>query len=155
MRRFYVLAVALAATASAVDAASAEPPAKRIQIPPSPLARPLPKRVPVPEATQPATATAGEVPADLIAKMRADLSKQAGVDASAAKVVSAESVVWPSGALGCAQPGEMYTQATVPGYRVQFEVDGRPYAYHASTRGFFKLCPNPSMQPVWRDNTNQ
>ncbi len=83
-----------------------------------------------------------EVPPDLIEKMRADLAQHAGIAASDAKVVRAESIVWPNGALGCAQPGRMYTQATVPGYIVQFEHRGRTYAYHASKEGIFKRCDN-------------
>jgi hypothetical protein len=41
----------------------------------------------------------------------------------------------------------MYTQATVPGYRVEFEAGGRTYAYHASEQGQFKLCPNSPRVP--------
>ena len=33
-------------------------------------------------------------------------------------LVSAESVTWPNGALGCPQPGMSYTQAVVDGMRV-------------------------------------
>jgi hypothetical protein len=84
----------------------------------------------------------------LIEKMRADLAQRVGIAASAAKVVAAESITWPSGALGCAEPGQMYTQATVPGYRVEFEHGGRTYAYHATKRtGFFKLCANSKRSP--------
>ena len=35
------------------------------------------------------------------------------------KVLSAEAVTWSDGSLGCPEPGMMYTQALVPGYRVQ------------------------------------
>jgi hypothetical protein len=85
-----------------------------------------------------------EVPPDLIEKMRADLAQHAGISASAAKVVRAESIVWPNGALGCEQPGQMYTQATVPGYIVQFEYRGRTYSYHAAREpGLFKRCDKP------------
>jgi hypothetical protein len=41
----------------------------------------------------------------------------------------------------------MYTQATVPGYRVEFEYQGRNYAYHASQSGFFQLCANSQRAP--------
>jgi hypothetical protein len=87
-----------------------------------------------------------EVPPDLIEKMRADLAEHAGIAASAAKVVRAESIVWPDGSLGCPQPGQMYTQATVAGYIVQFTHEGRTYAYHASKQGFFKRCDNSKAQ---------
>jgi hypothetical protein len=83
---------------------------------------------------------AGEVPATLISELRADLAKRMGDEASSARVVRAEAVDWPNGALGCPKPGQMYTQAIVPGYRVDFDVGGKIYSYHAAARGYFKLC---------------
>jgi hypothetical protein len=85
--------------------------------------------------------TDGEVPASAIEKLRADLASQQSVNAAEVKVVSAQAVMWPNGALGCAKPGEMYTQALVPGYRVELEAAGKRFVYHASEKGYFKLCP--------------
>jgi hypothetical protein len=144
MRRFPRLIALLASAATAACAACAEPPKGK---PVSPVATPSRKPEPVAGSPQADRPTTGEVPADLIQKMRADLAAQAGSDARAARIVSSESVVWPSGALGCAKPGEIYTQALVPGYRVQFEVGGRTFTYHASARGFFKLCQNALEPP--------
>jgi hypothetical protein len=102
---------------------------------------------PVPSSAPPSgKLVTAEVPPDLIEKMRADLAQHAGISASAAKVVRAESIQWPDGALGCPQPGEMYTQAIVSGYIVQFTHEGRTYSYHASKQGFFKRCDNPKTQ---------
>jgi hypothetical protein len=128
------------AAVSASCAASAEEEPRKP--PPSPLAVPPRKPVPVPSSAPPeGKLVTAEVPPDLIEKMRADLAEHAGIAASAAKVVVAQSVVWPNGGLGCPEPGQMYTQATVPGYRVEFEYNGRTYAYHAAQRGgFFKRC---------------
>jgi hypothetical protein len=97
-------------------------------------------------ATPPATGdlVTAEVPPDLIEKMRTDLAQQAGISASDAKVVRAQSIVWPNGALGCEQPGQMYTQATVPGYVVELAHGGRTYSYHASKDGGFQRCENPT-----------
>jgi hypothetical protein len=81
-----------------------------------------------------------EVPPDLIEKMRADLAQRAGIAATAAKVVRAESIDWPNGAMGCPQPGRMYTQMIVPGYVVEFEHEGKTYSYHASKTGYFGIC---------------
>src|SRR5262245_60436081 len=94
-----------------------------------------------------ACATAGvtEVPKELIAKARASLAQQVSASAAdSARIVSAEEVTWPNGAIGCPQPGRMYTQALVPGYRVVFEVGGQTYAYHASRTGEFRYCKQPS-----------
>jgi hypothetical protein len=106
-----------------------------------------PSRGPVPVPAQERAAAspapvAGEVPAELLDKIRADLAGRHGLTASAIQVVTAEAVNWPNGALGCAKPGEMVTQAIVPGYRVLLEAGGKQYAYHAAQRGFFRLCEN-------------
>ncbi len=103
-----------------------------------------PERVPVGDTLTPPPAVSGEVPADLIARVRADLAKRTGEAEESFHIVSAQSVVWPNGSLGCPQPGRMYTQALVPGYRVQIESGGKTFVYHASTKGGFKLCKNPS-----------
>jgi hypothetical protein len=121
--------------------------------PPSPVARASQAPQPVAADAAPETKgpemkdNGGEIPAALLQSMRSDLSKQAGVSDSDIRLVSAEYIIWPNGALGCARPGEMYTQATVPGYRVQFDVAGRSYTYHAATRGFFKVCPGNTPLP--------
>ncbi len=142
MRRLPAFAVMLAAILSASCGASAEDGQKP---PPSSLAVPPRKPVPVPSSAPPSgERVSGEVPSDVIDKMREDLVQHIGTAARDAKVVRAESIVWPNGALGCPKPGEMYTQATVPGYVVEFEHGGRTYAYHASKSGFFKLCEHPA-----------
>lgn len=99
----------------------------------------LPAQVPSSAPPQGKLVTA-EVPPDLIEKVRADLAQRVGIAASAAKVVRAESIEWPNGALGCAEPGKMYTQAIVPGYVVELEHAGKTYSYHASKNGYFTLC---------------
>jgi len=110
------------------------------------------KPVPVQPAQQPsAQPAAGEVPASVVEKLRADLAKQQSVAAADVKLVSAQAVVWPNGGLGCAKPGEMVTQAIVPGYRVEFEVGGRRYAYHAAERGYFRLCQGAEQKGLERD----
>lgn len=56
------------------------------------------------------------------------------------EVVSAEAVTFNDGALGCAQPGQSYTQAIVDGMRVVVEVDGVRYDYRFGTGDAPKLC---------------
>jgi hypothetical protein len=143
MRHRSLLALIVAAAVAASWGAEGEtPPQAPIKaVPPR-----LPARVPSSAPPRGRLVTA-EVPPDLIEKMRADLAQRAGISASAAKVVAAESIVWPNGALGCAEPGKMYTQATVPGYRVEFEYQGRNYAYHAAKNGFFQLCAHSTRTP--------
>lgn len=87
-----------------------------------------------------AQTTVSEMPAGLLDKIRADLASTQSVSAADVKVVSTEAVNWPNGALGCPKPGTMYTQAIVPGYRIELEAAGHRYTYHASARGGFKRC---------------
>ncbi len=102
---------------------------------------PLPERLP-PES--PAQVT-GEVPGSLLAAIDTDLAARLGIAAGEARVVIAEARQWNDGSLGCPQPGVMYTQAIVPGYRVVLEHAGRRYDYRASERGYFTLCGEPAL----------
>jgi hypothetical protein len=135
-----ISASALSAACSAEQPPTgATPPVPSVVTPSQP-----PERVPEPPATPPVK---GEAPADLIATLRADLAKQTGVSASEAQLIRAEAVVWPDGGLGCPKAGEMYTQATVPGYWIEFELASRVYSYHATEKGYFRLCPSVLPQP--------
>ncbi len=85
------------------------------------------------------TGTPGPVPEALLAQLRADLRARRGDDGEA-RLVRAESVTWPDGALGCPAPGITYTQALVPGYQVVFEADGGRWDYRVGAGGAFRLC---------------
>ena len=87
-------------------------------------------------------AMAGEVPAALLDRIRTAVASEANVSAAEVKVISAQAVNWPNGALGCPKPGVMYTQAIVPGYRIELEASGRRFIYNASAKGTFKRCDN-------------
>jgi len=102
----------------------------------TPASLPALERVP---ATEPAFVT-GEVPQGLLVAILDDLVARTGVQRAGIQIVGAEAVVWSDGSLGCPQPGMMYTQALVEGYRVVLEVNGERYDYHASDRGTFTLC---------------
>jgi hypothetical protein len=93
------------------------------------------------EPSQPATV--GDVPADVLADLIADAANRAGVDASEVTAISAEAVTWADGSLGCPSPGQAYTQALVPGYRVILDVGGDEVSYHASDRLDFSPCDDP------------
>jgi hypothetical protein len=99
------------------------------------------KPTPVQAPEQPVSNSGkNEAPAAILDKVRADAATRAGVDAAAVKLVSSEAVMWPNGALGCGKPGEMVTQAIVPGFRIELEANGQRYSYHTSERGRFRLC---------------
>lgn len=84
----------------------------------------------------------GEVPPQVLAIFQDDLARRALVKPEAITVVSATEQQWSDGSMGCPQPGQMYTQAIVPGYRVVLQANGDRYTYHSDRRGNFILCSN-------------
>jgi hypothetical protein len=55
-------------------------------------------------------------------------------------LVRAEQVTWSDGSLGCPQPGTMYTQALVPGFRVIAKSPSGELVYHSDVRGNVVTC---------------
>jgi hypothetical protein len=84
------------------------------------------------------TSTAA-VPAEILAAIVADAAGDE-VPARAVEVVSAESVRWNDGSLGCPEPGRSYTQALVDGYRVIVRVGDLELDYRVNGRGRFRIC---------------
>lgn len=75
----------------------------------------------------------GTQPTDLAAEIEfalADAASASGVPQDDIRVLLAERVTWNDGAMGCPEPGGMYTQALVDGYRILLSVDGAEWAYH-------------------------
>lgn len=66
-----------------------------------------------------------------------------GIDPDDVVVTTTELVTWPDGALGCPEPGMMYTQALVEGYRIVVEVDGEEHTYHGATGDEPRRCEDP------------
>jgi hypothetical protein len=106
--------------------------------------RPIKEPDRVPDDTTPPIT--GETPADLLAQIIADAADRAGVDDSAVAVIRDEFAIWNDGSLGCAKPGEVYTQASVDGYWVVLEAAGTEYDYRANTEGYFKLCEGDGLR---------
>ena len=92
-------------------------------------------------AVPPASAAASYGLEDAVRAARADAARRTGVAAESLALVSAESVTWSDGSLGCPKPGMSYTQALVPGYRVRLRGPAGEMDYHASARGALVLCP--------------
>jgi hypothetical protein len=108
---------------------------------PNGVVRPVPTLPYTPARVQPtAPIVSGETPQALLDQMIDDLATHLGVEREGVSVVSAEATIWNDGSLGCPRPGEFYTQALVPGYRVILETNGKRYNYHASEKGHFFLC---------------
>lgn len=147
MTRFFMLIGLVCVALVAGCSASAQQPVGN--------SKPVRVRPPQNAAAENAPPVTGEVPTDMLEKLRSDVAAQQGVNASDVKVVTAQAVNWPNGALGCPQPGMMYTQAIVPGYRVELEVAGKRFAYHASTKGNFKQCDSKLRQVPAPDSSRQ
>jgi hypothetical protein len=135
-----VVAVAACSSGGATGSGGASSPSA--VAPPSQGDRPSPSNQQVPIAS-PSGGQEGAVPDEILQQAIADAAQTAGVDPSQVTVVSTEAVVWNNGALGCPKPGEMYTQALVPGYKIVLEAGGRQLDYHASDSGTVKLCEGP------------
>ncbi|MFK7917102.1 MAG: hypothetical protein AB8G14_03400 [Ilumatobacter sp.] len=95
-----------------------------------------------PPATEPPTTVATTSAADLAVL---DLAARLNRPASDITVKSVEEVTWRSGAIGCPQKDFSYTQALVPGIRLQLLLDGRRYQYHAGggRDPFYCVDPEP------------
>jgi hypothetical protein len=57
------------------------------------------------------------------------------------RVVGVERVTWRDGSLGCPQPDMNYTQALIPGWRIELAVGSKSVVYHASEKGHVVHCP--------------
>ena len=74
-------------------------------------------------------------------------ARQAGADPADVQVVGAEAVTWPNGAVGCPEPGMMYTQALVAGYRIELQLRGKTYHYHGRRDDSPFYCASPKPAP--------
>lgn len=76
-----------------------------------------------------------------------DAATRASVDRASIRVVSAGAVTWSDGSAGCPEPGMMYTQALVPGYRIVLQAGEQLLNYHAARSGVAKYCPAERVIP--------
>ena len=97
----------------------------------------MPERIPPTKKTTPIT---GEAPRGLLDSIVKDLAERTGATFENITVIQDQAIVWNDGSLGCAQPGEFYTQVTVNGYWVILEIDRKQYDYRATDRGYYFLC---------------
>lgn len=78
-----------------------------------------------------------------LARAIADLANETSVDPSEIDVVAHDQVTWRDGSLGCPEPGMMYTQALVDGYRIVLLVNGQRVSYHGQGGTPPVRCDNP------------
>ena len=110
-----------------------------------------PTRIPDPVestlAPQGAPVTTAEVPREVRQAVAEDAARRFKVDASAVVLTRAEQVTWPDGSLGCPEPGRMYTQNLVAGYRVVAKTTAGELTYHTDTRGNVVNCSSSRVLP--------
>ena len=99
------------------------------------------------EPREPPAMSPSTVPQAMLEAALDDAAKRTSVDRAEVKVVSAGAVTWSDGSVGCPEPGMMYTQALVPGYRIVLEAAGQTLNYHATRRGVPQYCPAERVIP--------
>ena len=107
-----------------------------------PAAPPVAADEPGPTAVQ-----ASGVPPELLTTALEDAATRTRAAVADIEVVTAEAVTWSDGAAGCPTPGQMYTQALVPGYRIVLRAFGELLNYHAGSSGGPKFCPAGQVTP--------
>ena len=93
-----------------------------------------------PDTAAPATSGTDGLPPSIVGPVVAEIARLAGVPEDQVTVVSAESVTFPDGGLGCPIPGMVYIQVQVDGYRIVAEAGGKTYDYRGSAPGQFRQC---------------
>jgi hypothetical protein len=118
-----------------------------------------PRRLPViallllAACSQAGTAAVNTAPIEpVLPALLEDAARRSALPASRLRVATLEAVLWRDGALGCPQPGRLYPQVLVPGYRVRIApIDGASGGaaldYHVSERGGWLHCPAGQAQP--------
>ncbi len=109
------------------------------------------------QSTPPATAmssssnsTSETVPSHLqpiVEQIIDDIFGRTQADRNAITLISHEAVTWPNGAIGCPQPGYMYTQALIEGYRLTFDANGQQMLYHTAGTDRFVFCDSNKTVP--------
>ncbi|HEY6125437.1 MAG TPA: hypothetical protein VIV63_12365 [Steroidobacteraceae bacterium] len=70
----------------------------------------------------------------------ADAARRFAVSENEVVLINAESVTWSDGSMGCPQPGQMYTQMLVPGFRLAAKTSAGQMVYHTDSRGTVVNC---------------
>lgn len=125
---------------------SASTPASGVSLP-SPAPQVTALALLTPEVQPPPIREQATLPADLLVRLVGDLAARTGSDPSAITLIGAEAVIWNDGSLGCPQPGMVYPQALIEGYRVILRAGDRDYDYRVGKGGSFVLCERVMRQP--------
>ena len=131
-----LLTIAFVVTLASWPVLAAEPPGRAGGVAP-------PTRIPdsPPSAEQAGTpvATAAR-PREVRRAVVSDAARRFRVAESAVVLVRAEQITWRDGSLGCPQPGQMYAQSLVRGFRVVATTAEGEFLYHTDAHGQVLVC---------------
>ena len=86
-------------------------------------------------------AVSGEDKLSVVQTAKKDLAERLNLTERTIEFVgSIEEVTWPDSSLGCPEPGKVYSQALIPGFKFQLRGGGKIYQVHAGN-GAVKFCP--------------
>jgi len=83
---------------------------------------------------QPSLASPGP-PNSVIDAARQDLSQKTKISVNRLQIQAAQRQTWPDGCLGLAKPGELCTQALVPGWRIVLTDNQKTWVYRTNSSG--------------------
>lgn len=83
---------------------------------------------------QPSLASPGP-PNSVIEAARQDLSQKTKISVNRLQIQAAQPQTWPDGCLGLAKPGELCTQALVPGWRIVLTDNQKTWVYRTNSSG--------------------
>lgn len=83
---------------------------------------------------------------------RALVAEESGVPIDDVELVQAAEATWSDGALGCPDADQVYTQALVEGFQIEFEADGETYYVHGELEGDAFVCDEPAEGPLVTDD---
>jgi hypothetical protein len=113
-----------------------------------------PTRIPdIPAAAGPAgvVVPSASIPREVRRAVVADAARRFKVAASGVVLTQAEKVTWSDTSLGCPEPGHMYGQMLVEGFRVTAKTDGGSLVYNTDAGGNVVSCgamPRAGMQTM-------
>jgi hypothetical protein len=84
----------------------------------------------------------------VIKKCKAELAGRAQVAVETIQVTIIDEVTWRDTSLGCPEPGKVYAQVLVPGYRIVLEAAEKSYEYHTDRAAKNVVyCAKPGAEP--------
>ncbi|MCA9881329.1 MAG: hypothetical protein KC708_00080 [Anaerolineae bacterium] len=87
------------------------------------------------------------IAADMFGLVQRRLSRELDLPQQRIRLVSINTVTWPDNSLGCPQPDEAYTSATLRGYRIEVLVGETTYIFHTDDSRLVACTPEREVLP--------